>query len=81
MLVTPDRPDKTHVIPYSFEAKKLKVVLDRDPVPLERLEAPAEYRSPKAREQPQLLSHGFVKTGSDVYSTVNHDGGFMAIGL
>lgn len=78
-LVTPDKPDKMHVIPYSFEAGKLKVVLDREPLTLERLEAPPEYRGLRAREQPQILSHGFVKAGSDVYATADYDGGFMAI--
>jgi hypothetical protein len=79
-LVTPDKPNETHFIPYSFEAEKLKVVLDRNQLTFERLEAPAEYRRPKAREQPQLLSHGFVKVGSDVYSAVDYDGGLMAVG-
>lgn len=78
-LVTPDKPDVPYVIPYSFEAKKLKVVIDRETLELERRDAPAEYRNPKTREQPQILSHGFVKAGSDVYATLNHDGGFMAI--
>lgn len=78
-LVTPDKPDTTHAFPYSFEGEKLKVVLDRDPMTLERIEAPPEYRAPKAREQPRILSHGFVTAGSDVYANLDHDGGFMAI--
>ncbi|KFE71741.1 DKNYY domain-containing protein [Hyalangium minutum] len=78
-LVNPDRPDKPYVMPYSFEGEKLKVILDKSPVTLDRLEAPPEYKAPKASEPPQLLTHGFVKAGSDVYTLAHHDGGFMAI--
>jgi len=78
-LVTPDKPDQRAVIPYSFEDKKLKVVLDQQPLTLERLEAPPEYRGPKAREQPRILGHGFVTAGSDVYASADLDGGIMAI--
>jgi hypothetical protein len=69
-LVTPDKPDTTHAFPYSFDGKKLKVVLDRDPMTLERLEAPPEYRSPKSREQ--LLDH-MLHSQLSVYERVSED--------
>lgn len=78
-LVNPDKPDKPYVMPYSFEGEKLKVVLDKSPLTLTRLDAPPEYKAPKASEPPQLLTHGFVRAGSDVYTLAHHDGGFMAI--
>jgi hypothetical protein len=80
-LVTPDKPDESHAVSYSFEGKKLKVDLGNEsPVTLERLEAPPEYSKPKSPGQPRLLTHGFVATGSDVYSTLEHDAGIMGIG-
>ncbi len=79
-LVDPARPDKPYVVPYSFEDGKLKVVLDGQPSTLERLEAPPEYRRPKDKKSPEILSHGFVKADSEVYSVSRQDGGFLAIG-
>ena len=79
-LVTPDKPKEPYAFPYSLQEGKLKIKLDRDTLTFERLEAPAEYHGPKAREQPQLLGHDFAKAGADVYLLAKQDGGFMAVG-
>jgi hypothetical protein len=78
-LVNPEKPDKTWAMPYSLEGEKLTVVIDKSPLTLTRLEAPPEYKAPTVAELPQIVPHGFVKAGSDVYTLAHHDGGFMAI--
>lgn len=78
-LVNPERPEKPWVMPYSLEGDKLTVVLDKSPITITRLEAPPEYKAPAAAELPQVIPHGFVKAGADVYTLAHHDGGFMAI--
>lgn len=78
-LVDPEQPDKRLIMPYSLEGDTLTIVLDKSPLTLARLEAPAEYKAPAIAELPQVIPHGFVKAGSDVYTLAHHDGGFMAI--